>query len=151
MNMQRFAYFHTTLLLWFGLLLSGCEAKAVHYQIDHEYGVSDPQFARTMGHLLGPALVEGNRVTTYVNGDQIFPAMLDAIAAGQRTINLETYVYWSGEIGRQFADALSERARGGVKVHVIIDWVGSGRIDRKYIKEMKDAGVKIVEYHPLRF
>ena len=57
MNMQRSAYFHTTLLLWFGLLLSGCEAKAVHYQIDHEYGVSDPQFARTMGHLLGPALV----------------------------------------------------------------------------------------------
>ncbi len=106
--MQRFAHFHTATLLCLAVLVfAGCEAKAVHYQIEHEYGVRDPQFARTMGHLLGPPLVAGNRVTTYANGDQIFPAMLDAIAAAQQTINLETYVYWSGEIGKQFADALA--------------------------------------------
>ena len=72
--MLRFAQLHIAILLCAALI--GCEAKAVHYQIDHEYGVSDAQFARTMGHLLGPPIVEGNRVTTYVNGDQIFPAML---------------------------------------------------------------------------
>lgn len=147
--MQKSAYFHIALL--FAAMLMGCEAKAVNYQIDHEYGISDPQFARTMGHLLGPPLVEGNHVTTFVNGDQIFPAMLSAITSAQKTINLETYVYWSGDIGKQFSDALAERARAGVKVHVIIDWVGSGRIDRRYIREMTDAGARVVEYHPLRF
>jgi len=147
--MLRFAQLHIPILLC--AMLIGCEAKAVHYQINHEYGVADPQFARTMGHLLGPPLVEGNRVTTYVNGDQIFPAMLSAIASAQKTINFETYVYWSGDIGQKFSDALAERARAGVQVHLIIDWVGSGRIDRKYIRQMTDAGARVVEYHPLRF
>ncbi|CAN5605192.1 phospholipase D-like domain-containing protein [soil metagenome] len=147
--MQRFAYLHIVLLVTATLV--GCEAKAVHYQIEHEYGVKDPQFARTMGHLLGPPLVEGNRVTTYVNGDQIFPAMLSAIAEAHETINFETYVYWSGDVGQKFSDALAERARAGLQVHVIIDWVGSGRIDHRYIKEMNDAGVHVVQYHPLRF
>ena len=49
--------------------------------------------------------------------------MLEAVRGAQKSICLETYIYWSGEIGRQFADALAERAKAGVKVHVIIDWV----------------------------
>src|SRR5689334_19738996 len=94
-------------------LAGGCGVKAIHYQVEHEFGVADPQFARTMGNLLGPAIRGGNRVTTLLNGDQIFPAMLDAIRHAQRTINLETYIYWSGTIGREFTDALAERARAG--------------------------------------
>ena len=65
--------------------------------------------------LLGPAIVRGNRVEPLLNGDQIFPAMLEAIRGARRRITFETFIYWSGEIGREFADALAERARAGVQ------------------------------------
>jgi cardiolipin synthase len=78
-----------------------------------------------------------------VNGDQIFPSMLSAIRSAQRTITFETYIYWSGAIGREFADALCERARAGIKVHVLLDWMGSEKMERAYLEEMERAGVAV--------
>src|SRR4051812_34125928 len=99
------------------MLFAGCGSdKAVQYRIESQYTVSDPQFAQTMGNLLGPAITPGNTVTTLRNGDEIFPAMLEAIRSATQTITFETYIYWSGEIGNEFAHALSQRARAGVKV-----------------------------------
>src|SRR5947209_7754574 len=121
------------LMLAFAASLGGCGTKAIHYHVESKYTVSDPQFAQTMGNLLGPSIISGNRVQTLRNGDEIFPAMLGAIRGARKTVTLETYIYWSGTIGKAFADALSERAKAGVKVHVLIDWLGSGRIDRAYV------------------
>src|SRR5690606_37496601 len=101
--------------------------------------------------LLGPPLVAGNRVQNLENGDEIFPSMLEAIESARASINLETYIYWSGDIGRRFADALSARARAGVAVHVLIDWVGSQRIEDSMLDGMRDAGVEIEFYRPLRW
>ena len=75
------------------------EEKQVRRAIEHRHGVDDPQFARSMGVLLGPGLLEGNRVDTLLNGDQIFPAMLEAIRGARKTITFETYLYWSGKVG----------------------------------------------------
>ena len=122
--------------------------KKIKHNFPHEHGVDHPQFLRSMGVLLGPPLVDGNRVDTLLNGDQIFPAMLEAIRAAKKTITFETYIYWSGEIGKEFADALAERARAGVKVHVLLDWVGSQKMDAKLLDEMREAGVEIEKYHP---
>ncbi|MBA3317786.1 MAG: cardiolipin synthase B, partial [Gemmatimonadales bacterium] len=126
-------------------------AKKIEHQIEHLYPAGAPQFVRSMGSLLGPGIVPGNRVRALCNGDEIFPAMLDAIRGATRTVCFETFIYWSGSIGREFADALGERARAGVKVHVVLDWVGSGKIDATMIEEMKRAGVEVVRYHPLRW
>ncbi|MGN6388534.1 MAG: phospholipase D-like domain-containing protein [Burkholderiaceae bacterium] len=125
--------------------------KKVQREIPHLYDVRDPQFRRSMGLLLGPGILEGNRVEELLNGDQIFPAMLDAINHAQKTIMFETYIYWSGDIGRRFADALAERARAGVKVHVLLDWVGSGKIDESLVDEMTRAGAEVRRFHPLRW
>ena len=125
--------------------------KRVTESVEHRFALADPQFEREMGNLMGPAILPGNRVTALANGDEIFPAMLGAIAAARRSICFETYIYWSGHVGRAFADALSERARAGVKVHVMLDWVGSGRIESSTLDEMKDAGVQVERYHPLRW
>lgn len=125
--------------------------KKVKQEIPRLYSVSDPQFERTLGVLLGPPIVDGNRFTTLLNGDRIFPAMLAAIRSAQKTITFETYIYWSGRIGQDFADALAERARAGVKVHVLLDWVGSSRIDEDYLKMMEGAGVQVRKYHPLHW
>src|SRR6185503_10098445 len=88
---------------------------------------------------------------TLLNGDQIFPAMLESIRAAKRTVNFETYIYWTGEIGRRFAAALCERARAGVLIHVLLDWVGSGKIEDELLDEMKQAGVEVEKYRPLRW
>lgn len=123
--------------------------RALTQEITASYSIDDPRFARAMNNLLGPSLVDGNKVETLVNGKEIFPSMLQAINSAKKSITFETYIYWSGEVGQQFTKALSERARSGVKVHLLIDWVGSTKIDKNYLKEMKGSGVHVVEYNPL--
>ena len=104
-----------------------------------------------MSHLLGPALVGGNRIVGLLNGTQIFPAMLAAIRQAKRTVTFETYIYWSGEIGEDFAEALIERAGTGVRVHVLLDWLGSEKLDEAALQRMRDAGIEVEKYRPLRW
>ena len=125
--------------------------KKIERRIRPLYGISDPQFLRSMGTLLGPSIQDGNRVQGLLNGDEIFPAMLEAIRSARRTITFETYIYWSGRIGEEFADALSERARAGVKVHLLVDWVGSGKMDARLLQRMTADGVLVRKFHPLRW
>src|ERR1700753_3705294 len=103
--------------------------KEIRHQVEHYHDILDPQFRREMGALLGPAIVAGNAIKVLQNGDEIFPQMLKAIASATRTITFETYIYWSGTVGTRFADALIERAKSGVHVHVMLDWLGSEKID----------------------
>ena len=125
--------------------------KQITERVAHAYSIADPQFRRSMDVLLGPPLVRDNRVDTLVNGREIFPAMLQAIRGATKTITFETYIYWSGRIGKEFADALADRARSGVRVHLLIDWVGSSRMDPRYLETMRAAGVEIEKYHPVRW
>ncbi len=91
----------------------GLGEKKIEKRIETLYTVEDPQFLRTMGVMLGPPVIPGNAGLTLLNGDQIFPAMLKAIKEARKTISFETYIYWEGDIGKQFADALAAaRTRG---------------------------------------
>lgn len=131
----------------------GCATgrKEVKEPIAPLYSVRDPQFRRGVQALAMPALVPGNRVTTLQNGDAIFPAMLRAVRGARRTINFETYIYWSGEIGHQFAQALAERARAGVQVRLILDWQGSARMSGEDRSLLESSGAQIVAFNPLRW
>ena len=126
--------------------LGGSEKK-LDEQIRREYSLHDAQYQRVLGVMLGPPIAGGNRFEALYNGDRIFPPMLEAIRGAKESITFETYIYWSGDIGRAFADALSERARAGVPVHVLLDWVGSAKVDDDFIKEMESAGVQIRRFH----
>jgi cardiolipin synthase len=141
----------TTLLVVVLALNLHTPEKKIKHQVEHCHDILDPQFRREMGALLGPAIVAGNRISALHNGDQIFPQMLRSIAAARRTITFETYIYWSGDIGEQFAAALIERARNGVRVHVMLDWLGSAKIQRTLIGRMKQAGVQVERYHALHW
>jgi cardiolipin synthase len=125
--------------------------KHITRRVEHKYDVDSPQFLRSMSVLLGPPLVDGNRTQTLLNGEQIFPSMLEAIRSARKTIDFETYIYWSGTVGQAFADALSERARAGVKIHILLDWVGSQKMDQRQLGEMRDAGIDIRRYHALHW
>jgi cardiolipin synthase A/B len=123
--------------------------KHLGHRIKPEYAIEDPQFIRTMNALLGSPLLRGNRVTELVNGDAIFPAMLEAIRGARRSITFETFIYWKGEIGREFAEALSERALNGVRVHILIDFVGSNKMDPELLDLIRDSGGEVEKFHPI--
>ncbi len=110
--------------------------------------VEEPQFVRTASGLLGAPMLSGNRITELVNGSAIFPAMLGAIANAKRSVCFETFIYWKGEIGGRFANTLAERARSGVRVHVLLDYIGALPMDAELIAFMENAGCQVIRYHP---
>jgi cardiolipin synthase A/B len=133
-----------------GLFSSGCALlpqKPTRHVIPPQYSANSPEFRRVADAMLDPQLIGGNDIKTLRNGDEIFPAMLGAIRSAQHTINFETYVWWEGHIAREFVDALSERARAGVKVNVIIDALGARKMGKENEQHLRDAGVEIVKYH----
>ena len=121
--------------------------RRIEETLSRRHGTNDAQFRRSMGVLLGPPILDGNQVEELINGDQIFPAMLEAIRSAEKTITFETFIYWSESIGKEFADALSERARAGVKVHVLLDFMGSAKLDAASIEQMRAAGIEVERYH----
>ncbi|QKW18004.1 cardiolipin synthase B [Kitasatospora sp. NA04385] len=98
---------------------------------------------RRLEGLLGIAATEGNLLTPLRNGDEIFPAMLEAVDGARRTVDLMTFVYWRGEIARTFARALARKAAEGVRVRLLLDGFGSRLIEPELIDLMEAAGVRI--------
>jgi len=135
---------------------AGCSALSLGTKIEKpihaDYSIESAAFRDSMGNLLNAPLVEGNEVVELLNGDRIFTSMLDAIKGARKTITFETFIWSSGVVGTMFVDALCERAEAGVKVHVMVDAVGSNKLKGKDIKKMEAAGVKFKKYNsPLSF
>ncbi|MEP6937342.1 MAG: phospholipase D-like domain-containing protein [Chthoniobacterales bacterium] len=140
------------LLALFALLLSGCamqEGKVVRQEVAPLYSAASPEFRQATGSLLGSNFAGGNRITTLVNGREIFPAMLRAIHSARKSIDFETYIFWDGQIGREFAEALAERARAGVKVNAILDAQGTNKMGSENLARLRSAGVDLVKYHSI--
>ncbi|RYD78160.1 MAG: cardiolipin synthase B [Verrucomicrobiaceae bacterium] len=133
------------------LALSGCVTrdKELRGPIAPRSNVAGPEFRQAVGNLLGAPLVAGNRITTLQNGDEVFPAMLTAIRNARKTITFEAYVFEDGNISLQFAEVLMERARAGVKVHMILDAHGASE-SRPLHQMLREAGVELALFHPLR-
>lgn len=125
--------------------------QTVEHPVAHRYDPRDPRFVRTMTHLLGPPVAPGNRVTALLNGDESFPAMLEAIRSARHSITLEAYIFWPDTMGRTFVEALAERARAGVATHVVLDGVGSQKMSDSLVGVMRDAGVQVVWFRPVRW
>ncbi|MGH8894709.1 MAG: phospholipase D-like domain-containing protein [Actinomycetes bacterium] len=98
---------------------------------------------RRLEVVIGTPFTEGNSVTVLKNGDQIFPVMLETIRAAKSTVDLMTFVYWKGDIAVEFARVMSDRARAGVRVRLLIDALGGRLIDRQLVNEMDEAGVQV--------
>ena len=134
------------------VLTLGCALKAgkqPRHEVTSLYSASSPEFRQAAGSLLGPNFVPGNNVTTLVNGNQIFPSMLSAIRSAKHSINFETYVFWDGQIAREFTEALAERAHAGVKVNAILDAQGTNKMGTENLARLREAAVEIVKYHSI--
>ena len=129
----------------------GSDNTNVAHPLETNFRTGDPLFVRTMSHMLGPPLMDGNQVEHLENGDEVFPAMLDAIGQAQRSINFETYVYWTGNVAVRFAEALAAKARDGVQVRVLLDAFGARKMDPELIEVMTEAGAMVEQFRPLRW
>ncbi|MFI2780491.1 phosphatidylserine/phosphatidylglycerophosphate/cardiolipin synthase family protein [Streptomyces sp. ALB3] len=110
---------------------------------DAFYAERARRLRRRLERLIGIAATEGNSLVPLRNGDQIFASMLDAIRGAQHTVDMMTFVYWRGDIACEFAEALSERARAGVRVRLLLDGFGSRLIEKAQLALMDEAGVEV--------
>src|SRR6201991_4517487 len=98
----------------------------VDYRSEHDFSTRDPSFFGSAHAMADPPPLEGNAINLLHNGDQFFPAMLEAIRSAKSSVNFEAFLFYSDSVGAQFRDALCERARAGVRVRVLLDGIGSG-------------------------
>jgi cardiolipin synthase len=106
-------------------------------------------FVEGVAGMLNVPLLRGGTVKVLQNGDQFYPAMLEALEGAKDSINFEVYIFEPDEIGRQFMDVLMERARAGIEVRMLLDGFGSWKLKRRHRRELGSAGVKLERFRPL--
>jgi cardiolipin synthase len=116
-------------------------------KIRSEYAANDPRVSPYLAALIGAPLTRGNDYDVLTNGDQIFPAMLEAIRGAKRRVSLETYVFESGEIADQFVSALEQAARRGVRVNLVVDSVGGSGMTKETVERLKNAGCRVSRFN----
>lgn len=132
--------------LGLGVLIYQTSAGILRKPIDSAISIGDPVFRESVGPLLGAEFLRGNEVKPLINGKEIFPSMLEEIRKAKKSINLESYIWASGKVSDQFVEALSERAKAGVKVHAMVDGAGDLKLKLSDMEKMKSSGVEFVVY-----
>src|SRR5713101_5174840 len=131
--------------------LPGCSyifsEKRTVYQYEPSYGVDSPEFRRSLD-AFGTEMVPYNRAAVLENGDRTFAAVFEAIGEARESVNVELYIFNQGSLGTEFSRALSERARAGIEVRLLVDGFGSSL--GVLADEMRTAGVRVAVYKPLR-
>jgi cardiolipin synthase len=118
--------------------------------LEHEFNVDDDEFLTTIAGSTGIPFFEGNAVDILNNGDEFYPSMLKAIERAQCSITIEAYIYWAGDIGRRFAEALAARANAGIGVKILLDAVGSSTIGDEILEILEKGGCQLAWYNPVR-
>ena len=126
-------------------------AAPPRYGLDHEFSVDSPEFVATMAGATGSPFFEGNAVELLNNGEAFYPSMLAAIRGARLSITIEAYIYWAGDIGREFAGALAEQAMAGRQVKILLDAIGSASIGPAILKKLEGGGCQIAWYNPIRW
>jgi cardiolipin synthase len=121
------------------------------YGLDHEFAIDSEEFLTSIVGATGVPFTRGNRVKVLNNGNEFYPAMLDAITKARESVTIEAYIYWAGDIGLRFARALAERARSGVKVKILLDAVGSSIIGDEILNTLEEGSCEIAWYNPIRW
>ncbi|MDP9315793.1 MAG: phospholipase D-like domain-containing protein [Chloroflexota bacterium] len=118
--------------------------------LDPEWAVPrEPGLTRALRRVSGAQLRPGNTLTLLQNGPDTFDDWLAAISRAQRWVHLENYIFKADQIGRRFADALSERAAAGVPVRVLYDWYGSWDVPSRFWQQLRHNGVDVRVVNPL--
>ena len=121
------------------------------YGLEHEFSVDSDEFLTTITGATGVPILAGNRIDVLHNGDEFYPVMLEEIGRAQASITIEAYIYWAGEIGRRFADALAAKAREGIPVKILLDAVGSATIGSDILETLEKGGCQLAWYNRIHW
>ena len=135
----------TTIL--FSVASASCARVQSHFALP-ELAAEEPSFLPTV-EAYTSAAHGGNTATLLLNGDQIFPAQLEAIRSARQTISYAQYFYEKGPIGQEIAEALAERCRAGIRAHILLDGFGAVLMPTAYWNTMTEAGCKVATFRPL--
>jgi cardiolipin synthase A/B len=111
-----------------------------------DYGLNDPRFVRSLGGTLPHPIVEGNQIEHIEGGEAIYAAKLEAIEEAQHSITFEIFEFFGDTAAAAFADALAEAAQRGVRVHALLDYVGSMPAEEEHLERMQEAGVEVIRW-----
>jgi cardiolipin synthase len=136
-------------LAW--LVLVFLFTPGIDYHLARRTSVRADDFLYTIQSTCQAGLYHGNRITILTDGPTFYPAMLEAIRGAARSVNLECYIFRDGRIAEQFIDALTERARNGVNVTIVVDAIGSLSLWGKPVKRLRAAGCRIQSYQAIRW
>jgi cardiolipin synthase len=136
-------------LVW--LVLVFLFTPAIPYHLSQRTSVHHEDFLYTIQSTCQAALHHGNRVTVFTDGPSYYPAMLEAIRGAKRSINMECYIFHQGKIADRFIDALTERARNGVNVTIVVDAIGSLSLWGRPVARLRAAGCRIASYQAIRW
>jgi len=123
----------------------------INYCLSRRTSVHDENFLYTIQSTCQAAVHHGNRVEVFTNGPEFYPAMLDAIRSAKTSVNMELYIFQPGRIADQFVEALTDRARHGVNVTIVVDALGSLSLWGRPVRKFRDAGCRIASYQRLRW
>jgi cardiolipin synthase len=129
-------------------LMVACAPVQRHFALP-DLTISEPSFMPTLEALTGAAVTTGNEVDLLLNGDEIFPAQIAAIRAARDTITYAQYFYEDGPPAKQIAEALAERCRASIQVHILLDGFGTLAMPASYRELMERAGCQVATYRPV--
>jgi cardiolipin synthase len=135
------------------VMLSGLFAPGLRYKITaiQSEDNTSGEFLHVLECLTDSKVQRAITLDVLANGDNFYPEELRAIAAAQRSVNLEAYILQRGEIAQQYVAALTERARAGVRVRVVLDGLGSAGVTERYFAKLKQAGGKVAWYNDAKW
>jgi cardiolipin synthase A/B len=133
-----------------GLLLLFAQDPST-VRLESAVKIEDARFRDYVAAVTASPSSHGDRYEMLLNGDEVYPAMLDAIRGARRRVNFLTYIYSPGEAANQFTEALADAGRRGVEVNVVVDAFGASDIPKEHIEQLENAGVSVGHYRPVRW
>jgi len=136
-------------IVWF--LAVALFTPRIDYRVSAPLGPDSDDFLHVMQFTCQAGVLRGNRVEILTNGVQFYPAMRDAIRAARGSVNFEGYIFRPGEAADMLIEALAERARAGVEVRLVFDWIGTARMGGEAVRRLREAGCTVNFYQPIRW
>lgn len=147
--------------IWPGALIAGALAFIFYhttpnshpalYVLEPDFNTDSAEFRITMAGLTGMPLVDGNSVHIYNNGDEFYPAMLEAIESARFSVTMEQFIFWDGAVGRRFAEAFADKAREGVAVKLLADAIGSATLGEDILEILESGGCQLAWFRPIHW
>ncbi|MBZ5611379.1 MAG: cardiolipin synthase B [Acidobacteriia bacterium] len=130
---------------------SAASSHPALYALEPDFDTDSTEFRYTMAGMTGMPLAEGNRVDVYNNGDEFYPAMLEAIESAHSSITMEQFIFWDGQVGRRFADAFADKASEGIPVKLLVDAIGSSTLGEEILSILQAGGCQLAWFRPIHW